>query len=149
MRALHAIEKDICTYYLSYDPAARYYFGRLLNELAEYKPTDKSLLDHLAEVLEDESVYRKGPMVTRARAWAKLPDLPAVKAMRQSRGYAVARLTYEDQQYAIDYANRMLAGEATWSMFDADVLGKVPLEEREDSCVCERCGKVHVRKADK
>ena len=146
VRDIHEIEHDLNVYYLAYEPAARYYFGKLLNELAEYKPDDKSLLAHVASVLEDESIYRKAPMVTKARAWARLRDCPAVKAMRQARGYAVARLGYEDQEAAIAFAQDVLDGKQTWAAFDAEFLGKVPMEEREDVHACPECGKLHVRK---
>jgi len=149
MRDIHEIEDDLKGFYFAYEPAGRYYFGQVLNELAEYKPGDKSLLNHLAEVLEDESILAKASMVSKARAWASLPDEPAVKAMRQSRGYAVSRLEPEDKGYALEYAREVIGGLKTWSMFDAEVLGKTPMEEREDICCCPECGKLHVRKAEK
>lgn len=126
-----------------YRTASGYYLGRAVSELLALLGDRKAV----AEIVMSELKVKLNPsQISKYCAWGSLPDSPAAKKLSLTRGYEVGRKSLTGWEGAALRASDP-TDPYTWSAFDADILGKLPPEEK-PLCVCPTCGRLHTRQEE-
>jgi hypothetical protein len=112
--------------YEDYRTSATYYIGQAVCGLLDLGLTRKEVIQQVQEELQ---VKLDSPRITNYLAYRSLPDCPATRKLTLSRVYALRdKQPLGWEQKALDAADPTTA--YTWAAFDADVLGKLPPEEK-------------------
>jgi hypothetical protein len=125
--------------YARYQQASDYYIAQGAALLADLGYTAKAICEEVAEQV-GPTPLKSAPQVSKYLAWVRLGDSPEVRALGVTRAYSLRG----KQGWEADAAQAVSLG--TWEAFDAKWLGKKPLIERGEKCVCATCGALHNRK---
>jgi hypothetical protein len=128
--------------YSRFADASLYYIAQGAALLADLGYTAKAICEEVAEQV-GPTPLKSAPQVSKYLAWARLGDSPEVRALGVTRAYSLRG----KQGWEADAAQAVSLG--TWEAFDAKWLGKKPIVEVGEKCVCPHCGALHQKKGGK
>lgn len=113
----------------AYSKASSYYLGRDINKLSKFIPDDRSITEHVRELLD---LQINAAQISKLRKWATLPEEPAFMLLGVTLGYEMGRAYAPENADAFRAAAERLADPTDGynaETLRAELFGAVPKRE--------------------